>query len=225
MSKEIIILAHRGYHVDVPENTEMAFERAWKLGVAGIETDVRLSADGLPVLFHDRITPGGVEVASLTVRELSDAVGHDVPTLGAALKSGQHGIWNLEIKVPAALKPTLSIIDQCPERSCFLITSFWHSAIAQCLRVAEVDCGMLVAHRPADARSFLRELTRHGSRMNTVVWYYEVLDEAVLEEATRARLRNFVYGAITPGEHRRLLGLPIDGVITDHPEYMGQGRL
>ncbi len=46
-------IAHRGYHgKDIPENSYTAFERAISFGYA-IETDVRLTKDGLPILFHD----------------------------------------------------------------------------------------------------------------------------------------------------------------------------
>lgn len=48
-----IPLAHRGLHTpDVPENSMAAFEAAAAAGV-GVELDVRRSADGLPVVFHD----------------------------------------------------------------------------------------------------------------------------------------------------------------------------
>ena len=52
----MLLLAHRGYHLSVPENTMAAFAAAVALGVDGIETDVRLSRDGLPVIIHDRVT-------------------------------------------------------------------------------------------------------------------------------------------------------------------------
>ena len=46
--------AHRGLHgTGIPENSLAAFEAALALG-AGIECDLRLSADGIPLLFHDR---------------------------------------------------------------------------------------------------------------------------------------------------------------------------
>ena len=45
--------AHRGLHgPGIPENSMAAFRAALDLG-AGIECDVRLSADGEPVIFHD----------------------------------------------------------------------------------------------------------------------------------------------------------------------------
>ncbi len=46
--------AHRGLWNDtVPENSLMAFQRAMERGY-GIECDVRVSAEGVPVVFHDR---------------------------------------------------------------------------------------------------------------------------------------------------------------------------
>ncbi len=57
---------HRGARGLRPENTLPAFEVCLDAGVSSIETDVRLSADGVPVLFHDdfltericRVAPG-----------------------------------------------------------------------------------------------------------------------------------------------------------------------
>lgn len=46
--------AHRGLHgPGVPENSLAAFEAALAMGV-GIECDLRLTADNVPVVFHDR---------------------------------------------------------------------------------------------------------------------------------------------------------------------------
>ena len=56
--------------------------------------------------------------------------------------------------------------------------------------------------------------------MNTVVWDYEVLDPKLLTETTAREIRNFVYGPETPQEHRRCIDLKLDGVITDHPEFL-----
>jgi glycerophosphoryl diester phosphodiesterase len=44
---------HRGARGLKPENTFPAFEAAFDLGVSSVETDVHLTADGIPVLFHD----------------------------------------------------------------------------------------------------------------------------------------------------------------------------
>ncbi len=47
------IIAHRGASVDAPENTFASFQRAIDLGSDGIEFDVRLAKDGVPVVIHD----------------------------------------------------------------------------------------------------------------------------------------------------------------------------
>lgn len=48
-----LIIAHRGSSAHAPENTFAAFRRAIEDGADGIEFDVRLSKNGVPVVFHD----------------------------------------------------------------------------------------------------------------------------------------------------------------------------
>jgi glycerophosphoryl diester phosphodiesterase len=46
------IVAHRGITDRAPENTLDAFRRAIELGADAVELDVRLTADGVPVVYH-----------------------------------------------------------------------------------------------------------------------------------------------------------------------------
>ncbi len=70
-------IAHRGFH-DVTEgrveNSRAAFEAALEMGF-GIELDVQMSRDGVPVVFHDdtldRLTPLSGPVRDKTVEELA----------------------------------------------------------------------------------------------------------------------------------------------------------
>jgi glycerophosphoryl diester phosphodiesterase len=55
-----ITFAHRGARAHAPENTVEAFRLALKLGATGLESDVWLSADGVPVLDHDGVVRGGL---------------------------------------------------------------------------------------------------------------------------------------------------------------------
>jgi glycerophosphoryl diester phosphodiesterase len=48
-----LIVAHRGDAEHFPENTLPAFEAAWRRGLAHVELDVQLSADGVPFVIHD----------------------------------------------------------------------------------------------------------------------------------------------------------------------------
>jgi glycerophosphoryl diester phosphodiesterase len=59
------IYAHRGASYDFPEMTMLAYENAVKQGADGFECDLRLTKDGVAVLWHD---------ADLKRRANSDAV-------------------------------------------------------------------------------------------------------------------------------------------------------
>lgn len=48
-----LIIGHRGASELAPENTLAAFKRALTDGAAGVELDVRLASDGVPVVIHD----------------------------------------------------------------------------------------------------------------------------------------------------------------------------
>lgn len=69
-----MVIAHRGASGYAPENTFAAFDLAVALGAGGVELDVQLAADGLPVVIHDlrvnRTTDGAGVVSSLTSEHL-----------------------------------------------------------------------------------------------------------------------------------------------------------
>jgi glycerophosphoryl diester phosphodiesterase len=54
-----LAFAHRGARAHAPENTLEAFSLALKLGATGLESDVWLTADGVPVLDHDGLIKQG----------------------------------------------------------------------------------------------------------------------------------------------------------------------
>ena len=80
----ILNIAHRGYSGKFDENTMIAFRKAIEYGADGIETDVQLSKDGVPVIIHDetldRTTNGHGFVKDYTLSELkkfrTKSVGH-----------------------------------------------------------------------------------------------------------------------------------------------------
>ncbi len=49
----VLIIGHRGAAAVAPENTLVSFERALADGADGVEFDVRLARDGVPVVIHD----------------------------------------------------------------------------------------------------------------------------------------------------------------------------
>ncbi len=77
-----VVIAHRGNHVDVPENTVASVKEAIKSGADYVEIDLRTTKDGFLVLSHDatvdRMTDGKGNVKDLTLAEIKNLsiVGH-----------------------------------------------------------------------------------------------------------------------------------------------------
>ena len=100
-----MVVAHRGASARVAENTLAAFEAAIEAGADMVELDVRLSAEGTPVVRHDAEVGGRpvhtCSVAELKGMDVSTAGGPpgEIPTLAEALTvmSGRVAV-DLEIK-------------------------------------------------------------------------------------------------------------------------------
>ena len=217
----MLVLSHRGYHAAVPENTMQAFDLAVQMGVDGIETDVRLSADGQAVLFHDRVSQDGREVALLSRQELSEAAGYPVPTAEEALEQLPDVLWNLEVKSPDAVETTKSLVNRFATSRRILITSFWHNVVEEFSGFANatnIQCGILMAQRPFLDFRITQFLLR--KKIETIVWDFDMLDPNLIRSTKQHGLRNLVYGAETMKEHLQLVELHVDGIITDHPQFV-----
>lgn len=215
------LLAHRGYHADCPENTLDAFGSALKLGFEGIETDVRVSADSEPILYHDRVAKNGEPVAALTRKQLSDICGYTVPTLIEALNAFPAAYWNIEIKTPAAASLALPLLTRFEESHKLLVSSFRHDvAVAAAELLPTVECGLLNAHRPVAINSLLHAALPHRN-MRTLIWDCEIVDPDVLRQANALGFRNVVYGARTAYEHQLMREFGVHAVITDFPGHVG----
>ncbi len=188
------------------------------VGASGIETDVRISRDGVPILIHDRVIASGETVADLTRTELEQAVGHEIPTLDEALECFPGVLWNVEIKTIQALSTVIQVLEKHQAGHRIIVTSFRHDLVALCASSLKVNCGLLLAHRPLTLNSLLADFNCNGNpRINHVVWNYEVLDDILLKQAASDGYRNFVYGAVTRAEHDNCRELGVDGIITDYP--------
>ncbi len=70
-----LIIAHRGDSANAPENTLAAFRRAIDVGADGVEFDVQLASDDVPVVIHDthlkRLAARKENVADLTSKQLA----------------------------------------------------------------------------------------------------------------------------------------------------------
>jgi glycerophosphoryl diester phosphodiesterase len=219
------ILSHRGLYRGTTrqENTFAAFEAAVAFGVDGIETDIRLSADGEPVLFHDRVAPGDRPVESLTRRELQETMAYEIPTLAEVLSRWPDVFWNLEVKCVAAVRPTAELLKQHSRIDRILLSSFRHDIVAECARELDIACGLIVAHAPLDVSQMLAAW-QTLARVRTVVWDFNVLDEAMVEQAKKRGFEVYVYGATTVQEHHACRAWGLTGVITDYPDRARGGE-
>ena len=110
------IVAHRGARDEAPENTCSAFERALCYPIDGIELDVQMSADGVPVIYHDatlwRVARSRRRVSDLTTDQLARLewggwfnaayAGEPLLTLEQTLfRFAAHTRLLIEIKAPA----------------------------------------------------------------------------------------------------------------------------
>ena len=214
----MLSISHRGYCREVVENTWEAFEQAQSLGIDGIETDIRLTSDGQLVLFHDRRLADGRAVSDLSHMELCKAMGAQVPALVETLQRFDSLLWVLELKDQSATEPLVHALRPLVANRQLLVISFWHDAMVEVRRQLDIECGVTVAHRPADFSSYpLRP-------WHTIVWKYEFVDPLLIQQSIAEGHRNFVYDVQGIDEHRRCYELGLDGIISDEPQLVAAGR-
>ncbi len=111
------VLAHRGLALAVPENSMPAFEAAVLAGATHLETDVRATADGVLVAFHDdrleRLTElegrvAGVRWADLRAAGLRGGV--PVPLLADVLSAWPRVRINVDLKADEAVAPFVQLV-------------------------------------------------------------------------------------------------------------------
>jgi len=212
----MLTISHRGYCREAAENTMKSFVDAVRLGVDGIETDIRMTADGELILFHDRRTADGQAICELVYSELCKNVGFSVPKLEEVLEWPEDILWVLELKDIRALESFLRAVKPYVPSKRLLVISFLHNAIEEVQRRLGVECGVTVAHRPADFQ------TCQLRRWHTIVWKYEFLDSELIQESIVAGHRNLVYNVDGIDEHRTCFEMGLDGIITSDPLLVNQ---
>jgi glycerophosphoryl diester phosphodiesterase len=145
------VIGHRGNRAHAPENTIESFAQAVAAGADALEFDVRVSADGIPVVIHDphvrRTTDGAGDIARMTFSELRalDAgarftpdggksfpyrgQGHRIPSLDEVLEAFPSIPVLIEIKIPEAAAAVRRAVEarQAEERT--LVDSLYPAAL------------------------------------------------------------------------------------------------
>lgn len=124
-SPVVLVAAHRGAHLEAPENSMASFRKAIDLGIDIIELDVRCTKDGKLVLMHDktvnRTTNGSGPVDSFTFDEIrklrlkhnGKLTGEQIPTLEEALLLAKGKILvDLDIKTAACIDAIMETVEK-----------------------------------------------------------------------------------------------------------------
>lgn len=109
--------AHRGGSTAADSNTLARFEAAYEAGVDIIEMDLRLTADGVPIVYHDPGLDRGWFRSDLPVAESTLAQirqhkvdGHDIPTFAEVLEwADGRVVLNAEFKEREVVKPAVRL--------------------------------------------------------------------------------------------------------------------
>lgn len=236
--RDPLVIAHRGASSLAPENTRAAFRRAMDDGADGLEFDVRLAADGVPVVIHDA-----------TLKRTAGRKGEIASLSSAALAEIDVGSW-FNRRRPARSREgyalervaTLArVLDEFAPRSRALYVELKCDRADACLlaaAVAEVLRGRPVAARRSVVESFALEAVAEFKRLAP-----EQRTAALFEPSLRRRplttremcARAIAHGADEIALHRSLVtrravevarasGLPTVVWTVDHPTWARRAR-
>ena len=226
-----------------PENTIAAFQAAIDAGADGIEFDVRLSRDGVPVVIHDDTLyrTAGVRrrVADLTLAELNKidvgswfGVGQfaneRVPSLGELFElfKSNNLLLCLEMKTEPGNQTQLAeaccrLIDEYKFKDRMIVECFELSA----LRILkDIDPTLKTAalfHSPSDA--FMIERTKEVGA-SVLALHHRLATVPLIDEAKLADLSVVIWTVDTQGWVSRARAHGIDALITNNPAALIKTR-
>ncbi|HMA20380.1 MAG TPA: glycerophosphodiester phosphodiesterase family protein [Gemmatimonadaceae bacterium] len=173
------VIGHRGNRAYAPENTIESFAQAVAAGAEAIEFDVRVSADGIPVVHHDptlmRTTDGHGEIARTSFDELRkldaganftrDAgktfpyrgKGHRIPKLDEVIEAFPTTPLLIEIKTALASVAVKNTIERHKVQARTLVDSFAGNAL-DVFHGSDIPYGST----PADVARLMREVLLHS---------------------------------------------------------------
>ena len=229
-------MAHRGGAIEHLENTLPAFQACVDMGYRYLETDVRVTADGVLVVFHDptleRVTDRSGRIDTLPWSEVSTArIGGREPILRL---EDLLGAWpdvrfNLDIKAAGVLAPLVRLVRRLAIADRICLGSFSDARIAAARRLfGPAVCTALGPRGVAALR-----LSSYSPRAAGLVRIQAgvaqgplqlggraVVDERVLAAAHARDLQVHVWTVDTEEEVTTMLELGVDGLMTDRPAML-----
>jgi glycerophosphoryl diester phosphodiesterase len=230
-----IAVAHRGGSA-AGENGLSAFQAVEQLSYKYVETDVRTTRDGVPVIFHDadlsRMTGNPGAIREFKLREIKRLVlpdGGAIPTLAEALQAFPNLRFNIDLKDEASIEPVVAVLRQLDALNRVCVTSFSERRVRRARSLldhrvctglgawgsARVVVGsLLVRDRPA--------LARGAAVLQLPFWWRgtRVVTKGVVKRAHDAGLAVHVWTLNYEPEIEKALDLGVDGVMTDQPKML-----
>ena len=238
-TQQTLNIAHRGASAAAPPNTLAAFEAALQLGADGIEFDVRLCVDGVPVVIHDATvdatTDGSGAVGRLTLSELKELdagswfdpafAGERIPALTEVLETlGGRMLLNVELKGGALLNDRLAravanAIELHDLAGHVLLSSFNPLILRRLQRYApHLDTGLLTTSSAWLKSVIGRAMSPSG--LAALHPHHTLVDQGYVRWARQHGYRVHVWTVDDPTEMRRLIRAGVDGIITNVPHVL-----
>jgi glycerophosphoryl diester phosphodiesterase len=201
-----LLLGHRGARAlkSIPENTIASFDRALADGCDGFEFDVRMTADGKPVVCHNPEV-GGTEIARTRAQQLAA-----LPQLRDVLDRYQdRAFLDIELKVSGLEKVTSDLLRKCPPRRGFVVSSFLPEVLQG---VHENDSAIplgLICETQAELRRWSKVPVEY------VVPHHRLATPALIGRLKSAGKKILVWTVNAPAEMRRFAECGVDGIISD----------
>ncbi len=234
------VIAHRGASSYAPENTMTAFTKAIQLGVKWIEFDVTLSADDVPVIFHDdkleRTTDGKGYIwshpysvlAKLDAGSWFDPMysSERIPTLLEVLEFlGNYGVAaNIELKsqpgheekLVKRILQDMAKLKSSPMPEQLLFSSFSIDALRYLRKYApERQLGLLQHEWHHEWRSICTQLGCVSINVNK-----KILTPDFADEIKNMNMFLLVYTVNDPARARELYSMGVDAVFSDNPDII-----
>ncbi|MDT4911744.1 MAG: glycerophosphoryl diester phosphodiesterase [Pseudonocardiales bacterium] len=229
-----VAFAHRGFAPDGAENSMAAFERAVALGYRYLETDVRVTADGVALAFHDatldRVTDRRGRIADLpwsAVREARIGGRELIPTLVDLLAAWPDTYVNLDVKADRSIAPTVEAIRSTGTLRRICVGAFSTRRVSAVRRALGpqlcTSLGPRAAMRlrlPGTPRSRRASLGGRCAQVPARIGRRVFVDARYLAAAHAVGVPVHAWTVNDPAEMTRLLDLGVDGIMTDRADVL-----